>query len=104
MLYLNHTEIVHMYVRKQYRGYVHSPKRQEIQNRVRMEVGRYRFLAKISGDAPALHDSMEGIKYSPRFHMGTPHMEMGRQAKKIPFGDSPFPLTYPLEATVEAKA
>jgi hypothetical protein len=49
------------------------------------------FSAKIFGDAPALQDSMDGKKHSPHFYMGTPHMEMGRQAKQFPFGDSPFP-------------
>ena len=81
-----------MYVRKQYRGDVSSPKWQEIQNGVQMqgEVGRYRFLAKTIGDAPALHDSMDAKKYSPRFHMGTPHMEMGGQAKKSHLGTPHF--------------
>jgi hypothetical protein len=37
-----------------------------------------------------VHESMAGQNYSPHFHMGSPHMEMGRQTKKFPFGDSPF--------------
>jgi hypothetical protein len=37
-----------------------------------------------------VHDPMAGQKYSPRFHTGSSLMEMGRQTKKFPFGDSPF--------------
>ncbi len=38
-----------------------------------------------------VRDSMAGQNYSPRFHMGNPHMETCRPTKKFPFGDSPLP-------------
>jgi hypothetical protein len=51
------------------------------------------FLAKISGDVPAISDSMDSQNYSTHFHMGSPHIETGMQIEKLPFGDSLFPNT-----------
>jgi hypothetical protein len=38
-----------------------------------------------------VRDSMAGQNYSPRLHMGSPHMETCRPTKEFPFGDSLLP-------------
>jgi len=81
-----------MYVRKQYRGDVRSPKRQEIRNGFQMqgEVERYHFLAKTIGDAPALHVSMDAKKYSPVSIWELPIWKWGGRQKKTNWG---FPIS-----------
>ena len=37
------------------------------------------------------HDSRVHQNYPPHNHIGIPCMEMGRETKKFPYGDSPFP-------------
>ncbi len=40
-----------------------------------------------------MRDLKFGKNQDPRFYMGTPCMETGRQTEKLPFGESPFQNT-----------